>query len=361
MTKILVADDSQLARYQLQVLLGSDGYQLSFAADGAEALAQARQDPPDLIISDILMPVMDGFTLCREWRRDERLWDIPFVFYTATYTDDQDREFALSLGARRFLSKSEEPDELLRALRQILEELPTAAGNAGQPRTEPLVGPAAQNDVGFLKQYNETLIRKLEAKMQQLEQTNRQLEQEVDKLRKAEQMLQLQAMVLDQIHDHVTVTDLQGRIQYVNDAECRLTKRAREELVGRSVEFYGEAPVIGATQREIIQQTLAHGQWRGEVVNFAADGTRVVLDCRTYVVRDATQEAVSLCGIATDITERKQVEEKMREQLRELQRWHGVTLEREERVLELKKEVNQLLARLGEPPRYLSVADQGAS
>lgn len=173
-------------------------------------------------------------------------------------------------------------------------------------------------------------------------------------------MLQLQAMVLDQIQDHVTVTDLQGRILYVNEAECRLLKRTREDLLGRNVESYGEDPALGASQREIIQQTLTHGQWRGEVVNYSADGTRVVLDCRTYVVHDAAQESVSLCGIATDMTERKMVEEKMREQLRELQRWYDVTLGREERVLELKKEVNELLARLGEPLRYLSVTDEEA-
>ena len=62
--------------------------------------------------------------------------------------------------------------------------------------------------------------------------------------------------------------------------------------------------------------------------------------------------------IATDITERKQVEDKLRVQLLELQRWYNVTTGREGRVLELKKEVNQLLARLGEPPRYSSVADE---
>ena len=58
-----------------------------------------------MIITDILMPVMDGFTLCREWKKDNRLKRIPLVFYTATYTDPKDREFAMNLGAESFIVK----------------------------------------------------------------------------------------------------------------------------------------------------------------------------------------------------------------------------------------------------------------
>ena len=88
---ILVVDDNEQDLDLLQVLLGGDGYQVVTAVNGAEALAKARLNPPDLIVSDILMPVMDGFALCRECKKDERLRQIPFVFYTATYTDERDR------------------------------------------------------------------------------------------------------------------------------------------------------------------------------------------------------------------------------------------------------------------------------
>src|SRR5690242_19375212 len=111
MNKILIVDDQEQYLYLLKVLLEGHQYQVVQASNGAEALELARVDLPDLIISDILMPVMDGFSLCQEWQKDERLRKIPFVFYTATYTDPKDEEFGLSLGAARFIIKPVETEE----------------------------------------------------------------------------------------------------------------------------------------------------------------------------------------------------------------------------------------------------------
>ncbi len=134
-----------------------------------------------------------------------------------------------------------------------------------------------------------------------------------------EETLRLQSLVLDQIQDHVTITDLDGRIRYVNDIESRSLKRSREELLGLSVEAYGEDPAKGATQRHIIETTLATGIWRGEVVNYAADGSELILDARVQVIRDVDGAPLALCGIATDITERKRAEEQLRQREATLQ------------------------------------------
>src|SRR5881394_867414 len=122
MPLILVVDDKEENAYLLRSLLVGHGYRVQSAKNGAEALEQAGRETPDLVISDILMPVMDGFTLCRRWKQDEKLKKIPFVFYTATYTEPKDEQMALSLGAERFLVKPVEPDRFLEMVTNLLEE-----------------------------------------------------------------------------------------------------------------------------------------------------------------------------------------------------------------------------------------------
>ncbi|MEE9618500.1 MAG: response regulator, partial [Anaerolineae bacterium] len=132
MTTLLIVDDNEQNLYMLQVLLEGHGHEVVAARDGAEALDKARRDPPDVIIADILMPVMDGFTLCREWKKDPQLQDIPFVFYTATYTDPKDEEFALSLGAERFIVKPAEPDVFMEMVQEVIKN--HEAGRLVAPR-----------------------------------------------------------------------------------------------------------------------------------------------------------------------------------------------------------------------------------
>ena len=85
--KCLIVDDDEDSRIFLVQALSRAGHDVMSATNGVEALDKAREDPPDMIISDVLMPEMDGFELCREIKADEGLRTIPIVFYTATYTD----------------------------------------------------------------------------------------------------------------------------------------------------------------------------------------------------------------------------------------------------------------------------------
>ncbi len=178
---ILIVDDNEENIYLLRALLQGDGYRVVASANGVEALDKARAHPPDLIISDILMPVMDGFSLCREWKKDGRLRRIPFIFYTATYTDERDRKFALDLGAEQFIVKPEEPTAFIQVIRETLLRV----GN--QPEGGALAGMKEEEEAVFLKEYNGALIRKLESKMAELERTHRDLVREFAQHKKAEE------------------------------------------------------------------------------------------------------------------------------------------------------------------------------
>lgn len=159
MTRILIADDNPQNLYLLESILKGHGFEGIPAKNGAEALDAALENPPDLIVADILMPVMDGFELCRRWKKDERLKNIPFMFYTATYTDPKDQQFALSLGGDRFVVKPQKPEALGRIIGDLLAEF-TKNRSAAKPKIDEMEG---------LRLHNEALLRKLERRGRQLD------------------------------------------------------------------------------------------------------------------------------------------------------------------------------------------------
>ena len=168
--KMLIVDDKEENLYMLEALLKGSGYEVVSAINGVEALERLQKDTFDMIISDILMPRMDGFQLCRECKSDNRLKKIPFVFYTATYTEKKDEEFGLSLGALRYLIKPMEPESLLEIIENILEDYK-------KDLLVPTELPVEKEEVVYLKGYSERLIKKLDRKVIQLDEANKTLEQ----------------------------------------------------------------------------------------------------------------------------------------------------------------------------------------
>ena len=167
MQRILIVDDNDENIYYLQALLRSTGYEVNTARNGAEALSAALADPPELVISDLLMPIMDGFTLLRQWKADQRLNRIPFVVYTATYTDPKDEQLALDLGADAFIVKPTEPAPFMARIREVLAK-------AVRGDMSPANAPVGE-ETDLLRQYSEVLIHKLESKALKLEEANRTL------------------------------------------------------------------------------------------------------------------------------------------------------------------------------------------
>ncbi|MDP2137340.1 MAG: response regulator, partial [Candidatus Didemnitutus sp.] len=190
MTRILIVDDKPENLYLLRALLQGHGYEVNEARHGAEALVKARAAQPDLLISDLLMPVMDGYTLLRQWKLDARLGQIPFVVYTATYTEPKDEQLALDLGADAFIIKPAEPDPFMARLDEVLGR--QKRGELAKTRLP------AGDEHALLKEYSEVLIRKLETKMVELEQANRALTADIatrtqteSALRESEERLRL--------------------------------------------------------------------------------------------------------------------------------------------------------------------------
>ena len=167
MKKIMIVDDLPQNLYMLEVLLKSNGYEVEQASNGIEALEIARKNPPEMVISDILMPGMDGFSLCREWKSDDQLKNVPFIYFTATYTDPKDEKFAMSLGAEKFIVKPMEPDAFLAIIKEVIHSHETKHLEIHEPVVE--------TEDAFFKEYNETLIRKLEDKMMKLQRSNKRL------------------------------------------------------------------------------------------------------------------------------------------------------------------------------------------
>ncbi|MEW6210293.1 MAG: response regulator [Acidobacteriota bacterium] len=121
MATILVVDDQPVNREFLVTLLGYKGHRLIEAADGAEGLDVARRERPDLIISDILMPTMDGYEFVRQLRSDEQVASTPVIFFSAHYLEREARMLALSCGVEQIITKPCEPEAVLKAVDHALE------------------------------------------------------------------------------------------------------------------------------------------------------------------------------------------------------------------------------------------------
>ena len=139
--------------------------------------------------------------------------------------------------------------------------------------------------------------------------------------------LHLQALVLDQIQEHVTITDLAGTVTYVNRAEAEALASPKENRLGWHVSVYGDGPQADATQDEIAEATRRFGAWAGKVVNYRADGSPMLIDLRTSLVRDESGKPVAMVGVSTDITERQAAEETLRASEERYRRLHESLLD----------------------------------
>ena len=117
--KILIVDDSKNIRKLLSVVLKSGKHVIIESGDGNEALEKARNERPDLILLDVIIPGKDGISVCREIKSDKRTKDIPVIVITSD-TSDETRQKAISSGAAAFITKPFEPKEIREAVKKHL-------------------------------------------------------------------------------------------------------------------------------------------------------------------------------------------------------------------------------------------------
>jgi len=170
--KVLIVDDHADSREFLRTLLSSRDFEVEEAVDGKDALCKLREQLPDLVISDVLMPQMDGFTLCYEIRHDPGLCALRLIFYTGTYLEPEHERLAMALGASAFVSKPLEPDHLFQIIDQVMD-----------PVSKSAVPGESVDDFSLLREHRDVVIEKLAGEV-------RVLEQEVKKRVAAEAILE---------------------------------------------------------------------------------------------------------------------------------------------------------------------------
>jgi len=194
---LIVEDDPDILKL-LDATLTFRGYRVITAKNGKEALEAIHVKHPAIVITDIMMPTLDGFGLVHRIRINPETREIPVVFITATYVTREDREFALNIGATRFIQKPVDLEKFLATIAELMDQ--------GLP---PVIKPF--NEFDFYKEYRRRLQAKLDEKMKQIARDEHLLGTDADKEDQSLQISLRQAirernelkLLLDQIHEQL--------------------------------------------------------------------------------------------------------------------------------------------------------------
>lgn len=293
--KILIVEDSEDARLLLEDQLRLHGYEVESAVNGVVALDKAHKVPPDLIVSDILMPEMDGFELCRQVKRDSRLRNLPFIFYSATYTGADDKRFALSLGASRFIVKPQDPARFVEIIEEVLSK--------HQKHELAVPDKPSKSDRVLEHMHSEALTKKLDKKILELETQKEYLQ-----------------LITDAMPALISDIDKDYRYRYVNKTYEEWYRIPRTEIIGKRI-----PDVIGEEGFELVRPYIDRAL-QGEFVTFEThlpsygDSQRYVL-VKYIPHNDMADGSRGFFGLVSDITERRQAEQELqlhRDHLEEL-------------------------------------------
>lgn len=285
--RYLIVDNDEQNLKLLRLVLGNKGHEVAQARDGQQALDLARKTPPDVIISDILMPVMDGYVLCRIWHEDPALKGIPFIFYTATYTSVEDETLALSIGADAFIRKPTEPSVFVARVADILKALPQ--------KPKPLPQVSMPQDT-FMKLYNERLVKKLEHRTESL----------------AASEERYRRLFESSLHAIFLADPESGLLLDANPAACELVGRPKTDLIGQPQSII-HPPRDMARYERVFKDRIQAGGGETSTDLFVqhADGRQIPVEVTSSVYE--TKRGRVIMGLFRDLTERKRAEEATQE------------------------------------------------
>ena len=310
--KILIVDDNRDDRKVLRYIVEKNGHESIEAVNGAEGLQKARSNAPDLIISDALMPVMDGFQFLREAKQEPSLRSIPFIFYTSSYKEYQDVRLAMSLGADAYVVKPVDPVELWGKIEGLLRD-------GKKERASPV--PLLEEDAEYLKRYSEVVATKLEEKVRELERTLEERNRAEEKLRERETFIR---NILNSVDEGFIVVDRQYRIVSANRAFCGLMKLPEDQVVGRpcyEVSHHATRPCFEIGEDCAVKRTFETGTSHSVTHTHADEfGAKQYVEIKSYPITDVSGKVVSAIETISDITEKR----KLGEQLQQAQKMEAV-------------------------------------
>lgn len=342
--KLLVIDDNHDNLTALKAVVSDKlpGVRVFTALNGASGLEVAQAESPDVILLDIVMPGMDGYAVCRKLKADERLKTIPVLFLTALKSDRDSRVKALNAGGEGFLSKPFDELELVAQI-QAMAKI-KAAALAQQNDKERLAGLVAER-TRALQQSHISTLNLLE-----------DLQAENSARQKSEQALRLSEIelrcILETSTDGVLAIDSHGKVIHANQRFAdiwRIPKPIMESSEDRVLLTHAMEQ-LADPEAFLTKVEALYNSSQDDVDTLAFKDGRIIERHSSPLLLEGT--LFGRVWSFRDITDRKQAENAMSEQLIELRRWQTVTLGRENRIGELKREVNGLAARLGLPLPY---------
>ncbi len=285
--KLLIVDDHDINRKLLRAQLEGEGHEVRHAADGVEALELLALETVDGIVSDILMPRMDGYRLCIEIRNHSDYRGLPFILYTSTYNSPDDLQLAESVGVDAYIAKPAPTAQLVAAL--------VAASETERIKRAQRV-PMITEPAPLMKQYNEVLIRKLEEKGLELERTHEGL---------LETQARLSGLIASAM-DAIIAVDEMRRIVLFNAAAGRMFRCDPDAALGRPLNEF-----IPSGSREIHErhmaafaheQEISRAMGPRDVSALRADGTEFPIEAN--ISRLPTSQGQLFTVFIRDVTER---------------------------------------------------------